>query len=56
MEMLAERARTALGDKRLGRQGNEVVPIGRVANAKPLTVFDPNHPYYMAEYDLSERG
>ena len=31
-------------------------PVGRVADARPLTRFDPTHPYFAAEYDLSERG
>ncbi|KAI9032980.1 alkaline-phosphatase-like protein [Hyaloraphidium curvatum] len=56
LEELAERGRDALGDARLGRKGRETVPIGRVERPVPLTRFDPNHPYYMAEYDLAERG
>ncbi len=52
----AERARVSLGDARLERIGNDIRPIGRVENPKPLTTFDPEHPYYMAEYDLSDRG
>ncbi len=52
----AETPRTSLGDARLQRSGNDVRPIGRVDNAAPLTKYDPDHPYYMAEYDLSARG
>ena len=52
----AERARGSLGDARLDRVGSDTRPIGRVQNPKPLTTFDPEHPYYMAEYDLSDRG
>ena len=52
----AERARASLGDARLDRVGDDVRPIGRVADAKRLTEYDPGHPYYMAEYDLSDRG
>ncbi len=52
----AERARASLGDARLGLVGADVRPIGRVENPSPLTKFDPEHPYYMAEYDLSDRG
>jgi arylsulfatase A len=52
----AEVARRSLGDARLGRVGEDIRPIGRVPDPKPLTSFDPDHPYYMAEYDLSDRG
>lgn len=52
----AERARQSLGDARLGRVGADVRPIGRVGNPRPLTTFDPDHPYYLAEYDLSDWG
>jgi arylsulfatase A-like enzyme len=53
---LAERARATLGDARLGRVGSEVRPIGRVDDPAPLTVYDPDHPYFMAEYDLPDLG
>jgi arylsulfatase A-like enzyme len=56
LEAHAERARHSLGDARLGRVGADVRPIGRVANPRPLTTFDPDHPYYLAEYDLSDWG
>ncbi len=52
----AEWARTSLGDARLGRVGNDLRAVGRVENAAPLTKFDPDHPYCVAEYDLSDRG
>ena len=52
----ADRARADLGDARLGIKGFGVRPVGEVADARPLTTFDPDHPYYMAEYDLPERG
>ena len=51
-----DRARASLGDARLSLVGSDVRPIGRVDNPKPLTSYDPEHPYYMAEYDLSDRG
>ncbi|MEM7324049.1 MAG: sulfatase [Actinomycetota bacterium] len=50
------RVRDALGDERLGIEGREVREIGRVDDPVPLTVFDPDHPYFMAEYDLPHRG
>ncbi len=56
LEELAELARISMGDARLKREGNDVRPIGRVENPKPLTVFDRDYPYYMAEYDLPDRG
>lgn len=56
LEAQAEWARHSLGDARLGRVGTENRQIGRVSNPVPLTKFDPDHPYYMAEYDLSDRG
>ena len=48
--------RATLGDERLGIDGSEIRPIGRVDNPVPLTEFDPTHPYFMAEYDLHHRG
>jgi arylsulfatase A len=52
----AEWARTSLGDASTGRAGNDVRPIGRVEEGRRLTTFDATHPYYMAEYDLADRG
>ena len=52
----AERARESLGDARLARVGSDLRAIGRVDNARTLTRYDPEHPYYMAEYDLAEKG
>ena len=56
LEVHAERARVALGDSVEGRIGNDVRPVGRVDHPVPLTTFDPEHPYYLAEYDLPDRG
>ena len=52
----AERARADLGDGRLGIRGEGRRRVGEVASPVTLTTFDPAHPYYMAEYDLHERG
>lgn len=52
----AERARADLGDARLGLAGPGRRPVGTVDDPRPLTTFDPEHPYYMAEYDLMDRG
>ena len=35
----------------MGIEGRGVRPIGRVDDPKPLTVYDPDHPYMVAEYD-----
>ena len=56
LEELAKGARSTLGDARSGRIGSEVRPIGQVSDAQPLSEFDPDHPYAVAEYDLSDRG
>jgi arylsulfatase A-like enzyme len=48
--------RRELGDSALGIAGVGVRPAGRVANPRPLTQYDPSHPYIMALYDLKERG
>lgn len=56
LDALAEGARNAMGDARLGRIGSEVRSIGRVDAPAPLTTYDPDHPYVVAEYDLSDRG
>jgi arylsulfatase A-like enzyme len=53
---VAETARQSLGDARLGRIGDDVRPVGSVDDPVTLTTFDPEHPYYAAEYDLSDRG
>lgn len=52
---LAEAFRADLGDAAADVAGN-VRPIGRVAEGRTLTEYDPRYPYYMAEYDLDDRG
>ncbi|MFK8026280.1 MAG: sulfatase [Ilumatobacter sp.] len=56
LETLAEGARRSMGDARLDRTGDDVRPIGQVDDAAPLTEYDPEHPYVVAEYDLADRG
>jgi arylsulfatase A-like enzyme len=56
LEAVAEQARATLGDALTDRVGADVRPIGRVDDARPLTTYDPDHPYYVAEYDLPDRG
>ncbi|MBX3285273.1 MAG: sulfatase [Actinobacteria bacterium] len=56
LEVHVEAARASLGDARTGRVGADVRPAGRVDRPEPLTAYDPDHPYYLAEYDLADRG
>ena len=49
-------ARLEFGDDASEVKGSEVRPVGRVSDPVTLTIFDENAAYYMAEYDLSERG
>jgi len=51
-----QRWREDVGDDATGTVGRDVRPIGRVDEARPLTTFDPDHPYFAAEYDLPHRG
>jgi arylsulfatase A-like enzyme len=53
---LIDAARLDLGDDASDVAGTGVRPVGRVANPVTLTTFDPDTPYFMAEYDLPERG
>ncbi|MCL1910278.1 MAG: sulfatase-like hydrolase/transferase [Kiritimatiellaeota bacterium] len=48
--------RAIFGDAFTGATGAERRPIGRVANPKPLTSFNPDDPYYQALYDLGDMG
>ena len=47
--------REDLGDAATGHDGN-CRPIGSVPEGRFLTEYDPDNPYYIAEYDLEERG
>ena len=53
---LVDAGRADLGDEALGIVGTGTRPIGRVDHPVTLTTFDPDHPYFMAEYDLHHRG
>ena len=52
----ADVIREDIGDERLGIKGANCRPIGRVADPRPLTKFDPDHPYMMAMYDIPNAG
>ena len=56
LQASVQQGRIALGDARLGVVGRDTRPIGEVANPVGLTEYDPSHPYYVAEYDLADRG
>lgn len=56
LESHAQIARASLGDQRLGLVGGDVRPSGRVLSGQTLTIYDEDHPYVVAEYDLLDRG
>ncbi len=51
-----EACRRDLGDSATGQPGENCRPLGRVANARPLTSYNPEHPYIVAMYDLKDVG
>lgn len=51
LEERAADARQDLGDSLTGASGENRRPCGRVADPKPLTTYDPDHPYIVAMYD-----
>jgi arylsulfatase A len=56
LEAVAEAYRLDLGDSLSGASGVNCRPPGRAENPQPLTVYDANYPYIMAEYDLPDAG
>jgi hypothetical protein len=56
LEAHADAARLDLGDAVAGLRGRGCRAIGRVANPRTLTQYDPEHPYMQAMYDLPDRG
>lgn len=54
IDQLEVQARSMI--KRLGPNGTERRPAGRVQNARPLTVYNKQYPYFAAEYDLGDAG
>jgi len=45
-----------LGDEYEKITGENIRPIGKVQNPKPLTSYDENHPYIIAMYDKEDVG
>ncbi|TDT18411.1 arylsulfatase A-like enzyme [Ilumatobacter fluminis] len=56
LSAIAESIRADLGDDRLGVDGPGRRSAGVVDAPSPLTTYDPGHPYFANEYDLSDRG
>jgi len=51
LEALAQKGREDLGDSARNISGKNRRPIGRVPNPRPLTQYDPTHPYMIGMYD-----
>ncbi len=56
LHILAELCIEELGDAYTGVRGNARRPCGTVDTAEPLTFYDSDHPYIIAEYDLEGWG
>jgi arylsulfatase A-like enzyme len=56
IEKHVKACRKDLGDAAEGIEGEGCRPCGRVENADTLTHFDPDHPYFIALYDLDDAG
>ena len=51
LEERAQVGRQDLGDSATDMPGENCRPCGRVPDPKPLTTYDPDHPYMVAMYD-----
>jgi len=56
LEDLAQKCREDLGDSAQGVKGANCRPVGWVDDPKPLTEYDPDHPYIVNMYDLKWPG
>lgn len=54
LNSIADKYRQMFGDIFTGVEGEEVRPCGFCEDAEPLTVYDENHPYMIACYDLAD--
>ena len=54
LQAVAAEARADLGDEARGIAGTGVRPKGEIANPKPLTEHNEDHPYMVAMYDLAD--
>lgn len=56
LESKLQAIREDIGDEAVGMEGANCRPIGRVDNPDTLTHYDPEHPYIIALYDLTDAG
>jgi arylsulfatase A len=56
LKKLLGACRQDLGDSAVGMEGAGCRPAGVAADPKPLTEYDPDHPYIIALYDLKDAG
>lgn len=56
LEARLEYCRHDLGDTVTGTAGENVRPIGRVENPKPLAEYNEDHPYIVMMYDSEDIG
>ncbi len=56
LQALADACGKDLGDSTTGVTGTGCRSIGTIENPKRLTEYRPDHPYYIALYDLDETG
>ena len=56
LEELADKFREDIGDSSAGIEGKNCRSLGRVKDPKPLTEYDPRHPYIIAMYDVPYAG
>ena len=56
LRAVADQAKADLGCEASGVEGTGRRPCGRVQDPQRLTEYDPDHPYIIALYDLTETG
>jgi arylsulfatase A len=56
LENYAQQIRDDIGDALTNSPGRNCRPCGRVTNPRPLTEYQADYPYLMAEYDLPDVG
>ena len=56
LEAIADGYRKDIGDALTGVSGENCRPPGKIKDPQPLTFYDPDYPYIIAEYDLPDRG
>jgi arylsulfatase A len=56
LRLVADNAKQDLGCEASGIRGHGCRKPGRVDNPRPLTEYNPDHPYILAMYDLEDAG